>query len=184
MIELKPEHLDKLMKLLGNTPKQIPVVTARAINRASEAAKTQAGKSARDVYVIKHKDVISTIKINKAYPNDLSADIRSKGTVTKLMNFKVNPKRPQPKRKKPIIVTVKKGASKSFKNGFVIQMKNGHLNVFTRVSKRRLPLKGHYGPSIPQMLGSESVTRFVEEKAIEVLDGRLEHEIKRMLGGS
>lgn len=175
--------MERLENILGNTPRQIPIVAALAINRAAEAARTQAGRSVRETYNVKHKDVISTIKIKKASPNDLHADIRSRGSVLELMKFKVNPTRPQPKRKAPITVSVKKGSSKSIKEGFVAQMSNGHINVFTRVSNKRLPIKGHYGPSIPQMLGNDSVVRFVEDKAEEVLGNRLEHEINRMLGG-
>lgn len=183
MIELKLEHIDKLERILGNTPKQIPIVTARAINRAAEAGRTQAGRSARDTYVIKHKDVIGTIKIKKASSSDLHANIKSRGHVEKLMNFKVNPTRPQPGRKKPITVSVKKGSKKTIRNGFVAGMKSGNINVFTRVSKKRLPIQGLYGPSVPQMLGNESVVGFVEKRAMDVLDSRLEHEISRLLGG-
>lgn len=184
MIELKLEHIEKLEKILGNTPKQIPIVTARAINRAAESARTNASRSARETYIIKHKDVISTIKIKKANPNDLQADIKSRGFANKLINFKVNPNKPQPKRKRPLVLSVKRGSQKTMRNGFVAQMSSGHVNVFTRVSKRRLPVQGHFGPSIPQMLGNESVVSFVENKAIQVLDTRLEHEIKRLLGGA
>jgi hypothetical protein len=184
MIELRAEHIEKLERILRNTPKQIPIVTARAINRAADAARTQAGRSVRETYVIKHKDVIGTIKIKKAHAGDLQADIKSRGSVIKLTKFKVNPKQPQPQRKKPVVVSVKKGSSKPIKNGFVAGMSNGHVNVFTRVSKKRYPIRGHYGPSVPQMLGNESVVRFVEERARDVLDTRLEHEINRMLGGN
>lgn len=184
MIEINREQLQRIESILGNTPRQVPIVTARAINRAAEAARTQAGRSARETYVIKHKDVIDTIKIKKANPNDLHADIRSRGSVIKLTSFKVNPKKPQPNRKRPITVSVKKGSSKTIKNGFVAETKNGHVNVFTRVSNKRLPIRGHFGPSVPQMLGNESVVRFVENRAIDVLDSRLNHEINRMMGGN
>ncbi|KYD02640.1 hypothetical protein B4102_0234 [Heyndrickxia sporothermodurans] len=184
MIELKLEHIERLQKMLGDTPKQIPIVTARAINRSAEAARTQAAKSARQTYIIKHKDIISTIRIKKATPNSLFADIRSRGFVIKLINFKVNPGRPQPNRKRPITASVKRGSEKTIKNGFVAQMRSGHINVFTRVSKRRFPIKGHYGPSVPQMLGNKSVEQAVEERAEVILDKRLDHEINRLFGGS
>lgn len=183
MIDLKTEHIEKLEEILGKTPKQIPIVVSNAINRSAEAARTQAGRTVRETYVIKHKDVIGTIKIKKANPYDLTAVIRSHGSPIKLMKFKVNPGKPQPRRKRPITVSVKKGQAKPFKNGFVAQMSSGHTNVFTRVSKGRFPIKGHYGPSVPQMLGNESVVRFVENRAMDVLDTRLEHEISRLLGG-
>jgi hypothetical protein len=188
MIELKAEHLEKLEEILGNTPKQIPVVTARAMNRAIQAARTQASRTTRETYYIKHKDVISTIKIKKANRSDLLAEFMSSDTNIPLMKFKVNPRKPQPGRKRPVTVSVKKGSKKVIKNGFVAQLRkpkheSGKLNVFVRTTKSRFPLKGLYGPSIPQMIGNEDVIPRVEERAMEVLDTRLEHEISRLLGG-
>lgn len=183
MIDLRAEHIEKLEKILGNTPKQIPIVTALAINRAAESARSMAGQSVRNTYHVKHKDVIRTIKIRKATSFDLTAHIQSRGSAIKLASFKVTPNKPQPKRKKPISVSVKKSTKKSIKSAFVAETKSGHINVFTRVSKRRLPIQGHYGPSVPQMIGNESVVQLVEDRAMEVLDTRLEHEINRLLGG-
>lgn len=183
MIELRAEHLDMLEQLCRNAPAKANIVAARAINRAALSARTQAAKSARETYVIKHGDIIKTIKIKKATPADLNAEINSRGSAIKLLNFRVTPNMPQPRRKKPISVMVKKGANKPFKGGFVAQMRSGHTNVFTRTTKKRLPIQGHYGPSIPQMLGNDSVVSFVENRAMEVLDNRLEHEFNRMLRG-
>ena len=184
MITLRAEHIERLEEMLRNAPAQVNVAAARAINRAAYAARTQAGRSVRETYTVKHKDVISTIRLHKkATPADLNAEIRSRGSTLKLMKFKVTPSSPQPKRKRPIKVSVKKGSNKTIKNGFVARMSNGHMNVFTRTTKKRFPIRGHYGPSVPQMLGNESVTRFVERKANEVLDNRLEHEINRLLRG-
>jgi hypothetical protein len=184
MIELRAQHMEKLEEILGRTPKQIPIVVSRAINRSAEAARTQAARSARETYNVKYQAILKTIKIQKAYPGFLQASVRSVGSPLSLMKFKVEPNRPQPKRKTPILVSVKKGSRKPFKDGFVAQMRSGHLNVFARTTKKRFPIKDFYGPPIPKMLGNESVIRYVEEKAMDVLDTRLEHEINRMLGGN
>lgn len=184
MIELTIPQLDKLQRMLSEIPEKIPIVTARAINRSAEAAKTQAGRSTRETYHIKQKDITSTMKVKKAYPADLSAEIKSVGSVLELMKFKVKANKPLPTRGRYAVVSVKKGSSKPINGGFVVGMNNGHTNVFTRVSKKRLPIRGHYGPSVPQMLGNDNVTKAVEDKAMEELEKRLEHEIDRVLGGN
>lgn len=189
LIELKVEHLNKLQELLGNTPKQIPIVTARAINRAALAGRTQAARSTREAYYIKHGDVISTIKVKKANSNDLMAEFRSRDTNLELTKFKVTPSTPHPGRKRQLTVSVKKGSKKTIKNAFVARLLNpryegSQLRVLTRVTSKRYPVRGHYGPSIPQMIGSEDVMKRIEERTREVLDTRLNHEISRMLGGS
>lgn len=183
MIELKLDQIKVIEQVLKNTPKQVPLVVSRAINRAAYSGRTQAGKSVRKEYEVKHRTVISTIKVKKASPNDLQADFRSKGETLKLMDFKVRPGQPDPNRKNPINVTVRKNASKIFLGGFVAQMKSGHMNVFSRQSEKRFPIKGHYGPSVPQMIGNEDVIEEVETQASNTLESRLIHEINRLVGG-
>lgn len=182
MIELTVPQLERLERQLRDVPRQVPIVTARAINRSAEQARTQAGRSARESYHVKHKAILKTIKIRKAFPSDLTANIKSKGSTLELMKFKVRAHKPLPTRGKYTVVSVKKSSKKTIKGSFVATMKNGHTNVFTRVNKARKPIRGHYGPSIPQMLGNDNVTRAIEDKAMQVLDTRLEHEMSRILG--
>jgi hypothetical protein len=184
MIVLRTQHMERLQEVLGNTPREIPKVVAHAINRSAEAARTQAARSAREIYNVQYKAILKTIKIQKAHPGNLQANVKSVGSPLSLIKFKVEPNRPQPKRKTPILVSVKKGSRKPFEGGFVAQMGNGHNNVFARTTKKRFPIKNFYGPSIPKMIGSDSVSRAVEDRAMEILDTRLEHEISQMLGGS
>jgi hypothetical protein len=181
MIELSIEHMERLEEALAEIPEKIPRAAARAINRAAYTARTEAARKAREEYVIKHGDVINTIKIYPASEEDLSASVISRGSVIPLIKFKVSPKQPQPKRKKPLTATVKRGEGGPIARAFTAQMKSGYIGVFQRVGKPRLPIRQLYGPSVPQMLGSRSVSQWVEEKAQETLDKRLEHEISRAL---
>lgn len=183
MITLTASQIDMLQRMMREIPQEVPRVTARAINRSAEAAKTQASRSVRETYTIKNKDISSTIKIKKASAADLNADIRSEGPVEALTKFKVNHSRPQTKRKRPVTVSVKKGSNKQIKGSFVAGMNNGHTNVFTRVSKKRFPIRGHYGPSVPQMIGNDAVIESVENRTSEVLENRLVHEFGRITGG-
>ncbi|MCT8975498.1 phage tail protein [Clostridium sp. CX1] len=176
--------MEKLQKKLEEVPKKVPIVTARAINRSASTAKTQAGRLIRETYIVKQRDVTSTIKIKNASSENLSAEIKSTGSVLELMKFKVRANKSLPAHGRYAVVSVKKGSSKMINGSFVTSMGNSHTNVFTRVSKKRLPIRGHYGPSVPQMLGNENVISKIEEKAAEVLETRLEHEVSRVLGGS
>lgn len=184
MIEITIPQMEKLEEKLKDMPEKIPIVTARAINRAAEQARTQASRSARKEYHIRHRDVLKTIKIKKAYPGHLFAEVRSVGSPIDLTKFKVRPNKPYPVRGRYPIVSVKRGSRKQISGGFVISMGNGYRNVFTRVGKKRYPIRAHYGPSVPQMLGSKNVSKDVEEKAMQVLEERLDHEINRVLGGN
>lgn len=183
MIELTAEQIKKAQDYLGHIPGAVPRALANAINRAAESARTEAARKAREIYHVKHKDIISTIKIKKASQDDLTAVVSSSGNLLPLSKFRITPRRPQPKRKKPVIVRVKRGGGGPVKNVFVAKMQSGHIGVFARVGKARLPIQEKYGPSIPQMLGSPTVSAWVEEKAVERLEQRLDHEINRILEG-
>lgn len=181
MIELNLRQVERVEEIFRNTPQQVPKVISRAINRAAHVGRAQATRSVRENYNIKHRDVSSTIKVRTASPDNLNANIRSSGAPMKLMKFRVSPN--SPKKAKQVTVGVKKGSRKKIKGAFVAGMNSGHVNVFTRVSKPRLPIRGHYGPSVPQMIGNESVVSVVENKTYQELDSRLDHEINRLLRG-
>lgn len=183
MIQFTAEQIEKAQEALKFVPEKLPGVLSRAINRAAESARTEAGRKAREQYYIKQRDVVSTIRIRQATPDDLAAIVISRGNLVPLTKFRVTPNRPQPTRKSPIIVRVKKGGGGPIKHAFVARMRSGHLGVFNRAGKKRLPIMERYGPSVPEMLNSDTVSQYVEAKASEVLEKRLEHEIERVLGG-
>lgn len=187
MIELKAGHIEKLEEILGNVPKQIPIIATRAINRAAESARTEGSKVVRKTYNIKHGNVLKKIKIKRARPGDLLADVRTSGRPLSVRNFAVEANEPFPTRGKYARVSVKKGSGGIIRKSFIATTRkdqtNEYKNVFIRVGKGRFPLRSLHGPSVPQMFGRESGIRAMEKRAEEILDKRLEHEIKRLLGG-
>jgi len=182
MIELSVPQLERVQEQLKDIPEKIPVVIARAINRAAEAARTEGSRFIRETYHVKHSSVLRKIKIKKAYPADLVADIRVTGRPLSVINFKVRANKPLPVRGKYAVVRVKKGGGGPISGSFVLTTKTGYTNVFTRKTKERFPLRSIHGPSVPQMMGHEEGLKRMEDKAREVLDKRLDHEISRVLG--
>lgn len=183
MIEVTAQQIDRAERMLEHIPDAAPKALSRAINRAAEVARTEAARKVRETYYIRHQDVISTIKLHKASHSHLAASVTSRGHAIPLTRFRVTPKQPEPRRKRPIMVRVKRGEGGPIKSAFVAKMQSGHLGVFQRVGRRRTPIKEFYGPPIPQMLGNPSVAAWVEKKAAERLDERLEHEITQALEG-
>ena len=53
-----------------------------------------------------------------------------------------------------------------------------------REGKERYPVKGLYGPAVPQLFGNPDVMEQMQERGSEVFDARLEHELDRLLGGA
>ena len=181
MIEFSADRINRAIAALSHIPGAAPSAIANAINRASETARTEAARKVRESYYIKHGDVIGAINIKKATPGDLAAAVIAKGGPIALTKFQVTPRQPQPGRRAPVIARVKRGGGGPVARAFVTKMASGHVGVFNRVGQSRFPLTQRYGPSVPQMLGSPTVTQWVEQKATEKLDERLNHEITRIL---
>lgn len=184
MITVSTEQMERAELLLKGIPKGVEKAVAAALNRAAEGARTIAIKKVRERYYIQAKDVRETIEIKKAMINEPVAIIKASGSPLALSKFRITPSNPPAKRrKKPIIARVVRGEGGPIRSAFVAKMQSGHIGVFRRVGKERLPITELYGPSVPQMLGHESVTEYIEEKARERLENRLEHEINRLLRG-
>ncbi|MBO8136799.1 MAG: phage tail protein [Desulfotomaculum sp.] len=205
-ISLNQEQIERAERMLSHVPDAIPKAMANAINRAADTAKTEASRKIRKIYYIKHKEVIETIRIYGAKETDLNAVVISKGERRALSKFKITPKKPQPGRRKPVIARVKRGGGGPISYAFVAKVQHhyqpkGHIGVFKRASDntkrvkipvrvgdkirekkvKELPIQQLYGPSVPQMMNNPEVKEWVEEKASERLEQRLEHEINRIL---
>jgi len=179
MAQIRVTHAEQIEALFEETPRQAKIVLWRAINRAATAGKTRASVNIRKEYVIKAGDVKQRIKIRKATANALSAQIRASGPVIPLMKFDVTPSSPEGMQ---VRARVKKGSRKPIQNGFVARA-NGQVNVFTRVGSSRYPIQGRYGPSVAQMMGKDEIVDDIQNRAQEVLDSRLEHDLNRLLRG-
>jgi len=182
MIEINVLQIERLNQIFRDTPAQIPIVLSRAINRSAQAGRTQAAREARSKYTVRHGDVLKTLKINRAHRGNLYASISSRGELIPLIAFNPRPT------SKGISVAVKKGERKQLKSLFLTTLTNPRYsdsatNIFGRVSAKRYPLRGHYGPSIPQMIENEESMAPVEGRIKEVLYDRTGHEIEFLLRG-
>lgn len=179
MVQVKVHHAERLEKIFSQSKKEANKVLWRAINRAAIAARTSASVQIRKKYIVKAADVKKRIKIRAATLHRLSAEIRASGPVTPLMKFDVSPKFPDIMDVRARVM--KGGGRKLIHTGFVARAGNGHINVFTRVGPSRYPIRGLYGPSVAQMMGKDEVVELIQNRAQEVLDERLEHELNRFL---
>lgn len=183
MIEIKIDasELERIEKMLSSIPKGMEKATSSAINRTLESTRASATRKVRERYDIKAKDVRGTISLKRAGTSNPSGAMISRGTPIPLMQFKVNPGKPNPARRKPVFASVKKSGG-SIKSAFVTSFDSGHTGVFERVGKARFPIRELYGPSTPQMIGEENIIQELSEEAQEVMLKRLSHEAQRLLG--
>lgn len=161
------QELMRLLNLLA--PTNVYKAISRASKRAATAARTAGTKQLRSVYTIKSGDLKSRAAIKTV---DDGSVIDIKGPVEPVKKFQAG------KRKRGIFVTIKRG------NGSLVPRSFDLKGEFVaRKGKARYPLKGLYGPSVPQMFGNPEVLDTIKERGVEVFETRLEHEIDRLMGG-
>ncbi len=180
MIEFSAESIKKAERLLGGIQDALPQAQVNAINRSLEAGRAEAVRSITKEYIIRTGDVRKAINIKKAILNKPTGAISSVGSPIALSKFNVSAGKPG--KKAVLTAQVKRsGSRKPIKKAFIATANSGHVGVYIRAGKARLPLVQLHGPSIPQMMGAENVIKKIEARAAEILDSRMEHEISRVL---
>lgn len=186
MITLKEISRIKLAeaeKLLISIPDGMEIAVSRALNRAAIAGRASAVKKTVKAYYISADEVRKTTEIINARKDRLFAVIESKGKRRELIHYKTLPQNITTGKKIAVLkVAVKKTGMKPIPGAFIQQgTSTGKLHVLKRVGSDQYPIHIKYGPSVPEMLGTDNVWAEVEERANIILTRRLDHEITRLL---
>lgn len=171
-IHVDMEALDKARKYLGKSSSKYEKAIQFASNRALDAAKTQAVRSAREVYNTTANTIREGIYVRK----DVKLLI-ARGSPIALMQFKVHPSKP----KKAVVKAAVKGVGGTINYAFIAQMPNGHIGVYRRTGVHRFPIQELYTVSNPQMVGEPNVLADVEARTVHVFTDRINHHIERIL---
>ncbi|MGO4540371.1 phage tail protein [Paenibacillus sp. 2TAB19] len=168
-----------------------------ALNRVGEGVITEANRKVRETYNIKAADVKSTLRIVYSSPDDGEVIIKGSGPNLPLPTFKVTPKTWNYRKPKGVKVAVRRGDAKAIKSAY-IRANDGKVRVMTRVHptgqgpKREKNAKGDYpelpvkelrGTAVPVMLNEPQVIKHVQSEAKDRMRKRMDHEVKRLLGG-
>lgn len=170
--------------MLQACPFRVKAAAVNAINRTITKMRTAVSVDVRSEYVIPAKVVKNTLFISRASRSRVSGLIRSTGRPVPLQAFRVSSGR----RKGPLKAKVRKKAAPVAVPGmFRGVSRRGYAGLMQRRHRKQAyPLRIPYGPSVPQMLGAEQVTRKIERDAEQYLRERFLHEVAqqfRMYGG-
>lgn len=178
-ITVDDSNIKEVERKLGEFKEKAPNAIASALNRAATNLKSNISKEVRKEYHIKARDINETLKVFKASRSKLSAKVESKGKALGLDKFKVSPKTVNPRRKSQLKIAVKKDGIKQILGAFIADIHG--IKVFTRDTKKRLPISRRFGPSVPQMVGDEEISEKLNYQAWLMYEKRLNHEIHRVL---
>lgn len=169
-IKLDIKGLDEMREALS--PAKLQRAIIRALDKTAKQGKTAAQKAIRDEYNIKLRDLSSKIKTD-FHPSSLKAVITATDRSIPLIQF--SPRQT----KKGISLRIKKGSSKTIKRTFIASMKSGHRGVFTRIGKKRLPIKQLYTIGAAEMFGSKKVIEAIKERILEQWQKNITHELEK-----
>ena len=170
-ISAEIEAAEQLLGTLAGLKSQgVQKAIQRASKRAATAARTAGTKSIRSIYTMKAGNLKARTQIRK---EDDGTTILVRGSTEPVSRYKAS------KRKDGVFVAIKRDGGGRVPRSFTL---NGHF--VARAGKERYPVKGLYGPAVPQLFGNPEVMEEMQERGQEVFNSRLQHELERLLGGA
>lgn len=169
-IEIPEQEYRQLIKMLQLlSPQEIYKATRASAKRAMMAARTEGSRKIRQIYTIKARDINSRITVKSV---DNGAEMRIKGSMEGIEKYRssINGY--------GVFAMIKKGHGIRVPRSFYISD-----SYLMRTGPSRYPVKGIYGPSVPQLFGNLEVVEAMQTRGQEMFARRLEHEIMRRLGG-
>ena len=169
-IEIPEKEYRELLNVLQMlAPQSVYKASSAAAKRAMIAARAAGSRRIRQIYTIKARDINSRITV---HGTEGGAEMRIKGPMEGVKKYRGNLKR------QGVFAMIKKGNSVRIPRSFSMNDR-----FLMREGPARYPVKGIYGPAVPQLFGNPEVVQVMEERGQEMFARRLEHEIMRRLGG-
>lgn len=194
---IKAQGLKAVAKKLEKNSKVATKVLTATANDMRRRVPGKVADEVRTVYNIKKSEVTPSGK--SAKPKRKAGTISVKGatvadvTITytgRLLtptHFGMLPKKPQPRsngkrRRKPVTAEIKKGKRKSLGSSvFLGDNGAGSYIPFRRTTAKRYPIEALRTLSLPQMVDNDTVSQRIEKDVNDLLETRLEHNMKRFM---
>lgn len=190
MLDIQLEGYDEALALFGS--KKIDQAQGRALNLAARKGRTFAGQLIRKRWNIKAKDVNRRLTaVAEARPGRLKTEIVARSRPFSLAYFGAKHYRGTTVQTRTIGRRLKRASGRSgvyvqiFRGGpqahlphaFMSGLKSGHVGVFERMGKSRLPIRERYTITLASMLGQEEVS----DPVFELVGRTWEDEFIRQL---
>lgn len=155
-----------------------PQAAARSVNRTAQSVESHAISDVAKQGGIRRKDVRSSFTRSRATNTHWVAVISATGRPIALINFNAR--------------QIRKGVSakawgqrKVYKGVFIAKMKSGHIGVYKREGKGRLPIKELWGPSVPKLMADAAIAtplaEFGRQRLAKELEANLAYYVKRAM---
>ncbi len=147
IVEMNQVQLDDLKERLAFIKGGWERAVVRAMNTAASQARTRTAQRAKAVLTADPERIEQSLLTKKATYGARAATLRIFDQPIPLFRFDVSFLFPTVEGG-VTAKTIQGDSPLTLKHAFVARMSNGHVGVFSRRGKERLPIQEHYGPSV------------------------------------
>lgn len=201
ILVLEPEKFDEIADKLRRVQFGLAKVLEQSLRRASKGMVTDAARTGRQIYNLKHRTILDDLRILRpvAARGDFAAgvDIKAKAKRLSLMLYGPRPSQPMnfegvPNKQRrpkggPSVMVRKDRGRKKVKRGFIILPPTTHKDeadgpvLFRRKGKDRLPIEKLTGPGVVSVLRRKKVREVVQDNAMARLYKQLDYNTEHLL---
>lgn len=153
----------------------IDASTVRALNRTATTVRAAAVKGIRARYNLKAGAIRRQMKLTRATRTRLVSEVVVSGRRIPLIEFSAR----QVRRGVTVRVTKQR---KLIRGVFVARMPSGHVGVFERQGKERLPIRQLFSLSLPQAFTQKQIMTALKRVAAERFNIELARDLKYRMG--
>lgn len=204
------EAIDRAARLLAGVEGGVEKAVRSAMSRAVARLRSSNVKAVRERYAISAANIRESenVQVSYSYDSGVQAFVRFSGARIPLFRFDgASPHQPtrDTSGRLPVMSgenhwrlmypsvaaaghVLKDTSPYSFEKAFVARMgSTGHIGIFERTggmtSNGKDEIEELFGPSVPQMLGSEDVEKALAEDAMKSFEKDLDHDVLAILSG-
>lgn len=142
----------------GETDRRRRKAWRAGLRDAGRGMRTQATRHVRDRRVLRARTVRDRLRLRVTRS---SAEIVASGAPIPLVEY------PHRQTNKGVSVRVDRGTAKIIPSAFVARMRQGHVGIYRRLGKSRLPIKQLYGPTVADVIRDTGVPDRLLAEALE-----------------
>ena len=175
--------LDRATKLLAGFPDGVQKAAESALNRAGISGRAAAAREVGKQYYLRSSDFKKYTKSSQHVSRsggDITVSLNFRGFHVPLIRFKTALTSSGHIRSQ----VLRNSSGDVLKHVFQAEMKSGHIGLFERYGKSRLPIEQKFGPSIPQMMGANpELANAVGNDIEKTFAERMNHEVLALMNG-
>jgi hypothetical protein len=183
VVDVAEETTERVKQILHDIPGGAQNAIYSALARAGESGRTVAARAAAKEYTITQSVFNANIRaierVKRMDGDTISIKFGYCGYVIPLISFDT-----RVTANGYVATRVKRSSTREILDNAFMTNVGTHTGIFERETSDRKPIKELFGPAPTQMMYSnEEVMDSVEERASEMYEQRIEHEIYRILNG-